>query len=233
MALNYFTYNNQASKDYGLLVTALKVFGAPSRNVDKYSVPGRNGDILVDLGSYSNYVVQYQVAIIDNFKVNARDIANWLLSGVGYSRLEDTYNPESYRLASLYSEVEYITTALNREGQATIEFDCKPQRFLLTGETSTSITGNDTITNPTQMASKPLLRAYGTGTLSINGQDIVIRTVDSYVDIDCEAQQCYKGAVNCNNDVEVDEFPTFIPGVNVIELDGITRVDITPRWWEL
>lgn len=233
MALNHFTFNGQSTADFGLLVTATKVFGAPSRKVEKFSVAGRNGDILIDQGVYENYIVQYSVAVIDDFKVNARDITNWLLSSNGYERLEDTYNPESYRLGSCYSSIEYVTTALNREGQATIEFDCKPQRFLLTGETSQTFTTSGTITNPTQMASKPLLRVTGTGSVNIGTYEVTVNTVDGYVDIDCETQQCYKGTTNCNNDVVVDEFPQIVAGANTVTLDGVTSVEITPRWWTL
>lgn len=231
--LNNFTFNGQSTADFGLLVTGRTIFGAPSRKVERYSVAGRNGDIIVDLGAFENYQVQYEIAVIDNFPVNARAIVNWLLSTKGYNRLEDTYDTTHFRLAALYSNIEYAVTALNREGTAQIVFDCKPQRFLNSGETPITITAaSDTITNPTVMDAKPLLRVTGTGKVTINGVEITVSSVDGYVDIDCETQQAYKGAVNCNNDIVVEEFPVLTAGANGISQTA-TSVEITPRWWEL
>lgn len=130
--MNHFTFNGHTTSDFGLLVTGLSTYGSPARRVEKISVPGRNGDVLLDEGTFDNYIARYQIAIIDNFKVNAREIANWLLSSRGYSELTDTYNPETYRMASFYSNIDYVVTALSREGTATIEFDCKPQRYFYT-----------------------------------------------------------------------------------------------------
>lgn len=231
--INHFTFNGKSTAEFGLLVTGSKIFGAPSRKVEKFNVAGRNGDILVDQGVYENYIAQYDLAVIKNFKVNARDIVNWLLSSSGYQRLEDTYDTDCYRMASCYTSIEYITTALNREGTCTVEFDCKPQRFLLTGETSQTFNSSGTITNPSQMASKPLIRVTGTGSFTIGTYEVTVNAVDGYVDIDCETQQCYKGTTNCNNDVTVDEFPQIEAGANTVTLDGVTSVEITPRWWVL
>lgn len=127
--MNHFTFNGHSTGDFGLLVTGLSTYGSPARRVERVTVPGRNGDVLLDEGTFDNYIARYQIAIIDNFKVNARAIANWLLSSRGYSELTDTYNPETYRMASFYSNIDYVVTALAREGTATIEFDCKPQRY--------------------------------------------------------------------------------------------------------
>ena len=227
-----FTFNGKSTADYGLLVTGRRVFGAPARKVERFSVPGRNGDILVDMGAYENYIVAYDVALLD-FKADVRAITNWLLSSSGYMKLTDTYDTTHYRMGACYSSIEYVTTALNREGTATIEFDCKPQRFLNSGETTTTITSASyTLNNPTQMPARPLLRVTTTGKVTINGNEITVSAVDGYVDIDCETQQAYKGTTNCNNDIIVDEFPVLVGGNNTIT-QTTTTVAVTPRWWEL
>lgn len=230
---NHFTFNGHSTADYGLLVTGINLFGSPNRRVEKYEVAGRNGDIIVELDSFENYILQYEVAVIDSFKANASAIKNWLGSSKGYMRLEDTYDTTHFRMASCYANIEFATTALNREGRATITFDCKPQRFLVSGETTVTKTATGTITNPTQMASKPLLRVYGTGKVKIGTREITISSVNTYVDIDCETQQAYKGTTNCNNNIVVNEFPVFEAGSNTITLTGVSKVVITPRWWEL
>ena len=231
---NHFTFNGRNTAEFGLLVTGTTIYGAPNRKVEKYSVPGRNGDIIVELGGYDNYIVSYDVAVINSFATNAEAIKNWLLSSNGYMRLEDTYDTSHFRLGALYTGINYITTALNREGRATIQFDCKPQRFRTSGEITPTITSASyTLNNPTVMDAKPLLRVTGTGKVTINGNEITVTDVDVYVDIDCETQQAYKGSTNCNSDITLDEFPVLVPGNNTIILTGVTTLGVTPRWWDL
>lgn len=230
--LNSFTFNGQSTSDFGLLVTGLQTFGAPQRRVNQVQIRGRNGDLLIEDGSYENYIATYTVAIIDDFKANARDIVAWLLGSRGYHRLSDTYNPESYRIATYYNAIDFDVTALFREGSADISFICKPQRFLTSGDNTVTLTADGTITNPTVFPSRPLLRVYGNGTLTVGDYSLTIANATTYTDIDCETMQCFTGTTNMNNNVTVDEFPV-LEGTTNITLSGITKVEITPRWWQL
>ena len=58
----YFTFNGVSSATFGLLVSNITNFGAPARVVEKVQVPYRNGDLLLDTGTYNNYIVTYRVA---------------------------------------------------------------------------------------------------------------------------------------------------------------------------
>lgn len=60
-----------------------------------------------------------------------------------------------------------------------------------------------TITNPTLFTSNPLIRVHGTGALTVGDRTVEITKVSSYVFIDCDLEECYKGATNCNGKVEV------------------------------
>lgn len=230
--LNHFTFNGQSSTDYGLLVTGVKIYDAPSRVVEEVQIPGRNGNIIFDLGNYNNITIGYDVCIIDNFKANARSIAAWLLGSSGYLRLEDTYDTTSYRLACCSSAIEYATTALDQYGKATIEFNCYPQRFLNSGDSTITMNSSGNITNPTAYDSKPIIRVTGTGSFTVGDYEITVNTNSNYIDINCETMQCYCGTTNCNNDVELDDFPILRPGANAITLSGVSLV-ITPKWWVL
>jgi phage-related protein len=81
----------------------------------------------------------------------------------------------------------------------------------------------------------PLIRAYGTGTFTINGITVQITSASSYTDIDCDLQECFKDtlATNCNGNVVLTTFPELKPGENTISMSGITKLEITPRWWRL
>ena len=147
--MNHFTYNGKSTRDFGLIVNNTQIYGAPSRKVEKVSVPGRNGDILLEDGGYENYIQSYDVGITNGFRVNARNIANWLLKSKQYQTLTDTFNPDEFRLASCYNSIEYIVSSLNRYGRATIQFDCKPQRYLNANDTITLAPTSTTTTDTT------------------------------------------------------------------------------------
>ena len=101
------------------------------------------------------------------------------------------------------------------------------------GQVTVTVTDAMTIENPTLFDAKPLLRVYGAGTLTLGGQTITISTADVYTDIDCELMDCFKDTVSKNGNVSFSgyDFPVIPPGRNVITMDGVTQVDITPRWW--
>ena len=128
--LSHFTFNGHSTSELGLLVSGINIYGSPSRIVEKVTIPYRSGDLLIDTGAYTNYMLTYTVDIMDNTKATAEAISKWLLGSKGYCELTDTYNPEIYRVASYYNQLDYTLSALYRYGKATITFDCKPQKYL-------------------------------------------------------------------------------------------------------
>ena len=233
--MNSFTFNGKSSAEFGLLVNNTANFGAPARVVEKIQVPYRNGDLLIDTGAYNNQIIAYDVALIYNTTANTRAIASWLLSPKGYALLTDTYNAGEFRMAAFYNELEYEMEHLNRYGRATIAFDCKPQRYLTSGQTETTLGASTTLTNPTTMDARPLIMVTGDGTFSINGYAVEVTGNSGYtLAIDCESMQCYRGTLNCNSRVNfADGFPVLSPGANTCGKGTATTVKITPRWWQL
>lgn len=233
---NYFTLNGVDSRSFGVYISGQGTFSAPRREYNMVPIPGRNGDLVGNEKRFGNLEMRYPAFIYTNFKQNIRDFRNFLLSLIGYQKLIDTYHPDEFRMALYEGEFEPEVEPKNDAGQFDIVFNCKPQRFLLTGETVTTLTANGTITNPTRFASQPLLRVYGTGQLGVNSDTITISEADVYTDIDCEMMDCFKGTTNRNSKVSFsgNNFPTFRSGSNSISLGtGITMVEITPRWWRI
>lgn len=233
---NYFTYNEKDSCDYGLWISGSGTYDAPKRDVSKYSVPGRNGDLLIDNHRFNNIPISYPAFISKDFYYKFDDFKAFMLSQSGYLRLEDTYHPNEYRMAQFVGPMNPDVKVLNVAGEFEIEFDCKPQRWLKVGEKAIEITSSTTINNPTLYTAKPLVRVYGTGTLVIGSETIEINDVDSYVDIDCEIMDAYKDSTNCNSDIELTSggFFELEPGLNTITMDNsITRIELTPRWWTI
>lgn len=169
------TFDGEDSKDYGVYITGQAVFNSPERDVEMISIPGRDGAFAMDLGRFSNIEVTYPAGLFGvdeaDFAQAIADFRNMLGSRVGYCRLEDDYNPGEYREAIFKAGLE-VTPASLESGQFDIVFECKPQRWLTSGETAQDITSGDTITNPTLFDAKPMLQVWGYGDMAINGQTL-------------------------------------------------------------
>lgn len=170
-----FTFDGESSADYGVYLTGEGVFNAPQRAVEVVSIPGRNGAIAIDQGRFENIEVTYRAGMYDvnesNFADKVSALRNWLCSKVGYCRLEDEYNPGEYRMALYTSGIE-VEHDMLIAGEFEISFECKPQRWLVSGETAVAVTSGGTLTNPTRFDSEPLLAVKGYGVIGFNGYSI-------------------------------------------------------------
>lgn len=232
-------FNGISSLDYGIQVEHPPEYQAPARDYEVIHVPGRNGDLVIDNGSYQNVNRSYQMAIGDkrkDYTSMANAISEWLHSVSGYARLEDSYEPEYYRMAMFQDEIG-IENIMQHAGRLTVDFNCKPQRFLKSGEDAVKITQNTTLYNPTGFNSLPCITVYGSGSgsLGIGIYTITISKINESIVLDSDIQDAYKGTVNRNADITLNKgFPEFVPGENSITwTGGITYVEVIPRWWTL
>lgn len=174
------TFDGESSRNYGVYITGEAVFNAPARAVEMITIPGRNGAFALDKGHFENIEVTYPAGIYadneEDFAEAISDFRNFLCSRSGYCRLTDDYNADEYRLAIYKSGLE-VEPAQLKAGEFNITFECKPQRFLTSGETAVTVANNGTITNPTLFDSKPLLLCDGYGTIGVNGEMITIENI--------------------------------------------------------
>lgn len=234
-------FNNVPSTDVGFHVETPPSYEFPERDYEIIHIPGRNGDVVIDKGTYANVSKSYNISFgcpFRNFSYFSMKIAEWLGSASGYCRLEDTYEPEHYRVA-IYKESSYIQNILENAGRATLVFDCKPQRFLKNGDYPFIFETSETvISNPTLFNALPIIEVFGsgTGTVKIGKYDINISfdSVESII-INSETQDAYKGVVNLNSLITLGHgFPKLVPGDNeIIFTGGVTRVEVIPKWWTL
>ena len=213
----------------------METFESPSRAVDFIQVPGRNGDLIGLSTRLENGVYRYTDAFIcRDFEANLAAFRAFLLSQTGYRRLTDSYHPDTYRMVAFTGPLSPNVTPSLVAGRFDIELPCMPQRYLLSGETVTTLTSSGSITNPTLFATRPLMRVYGAGVLGVGDVNITISSADVYTDIDCETGRAYKGTTPRDRYVTLSsiDYPYLQPGANGIALGtGITRVEITPRWY--
>lgn len=175
-----FEFDGESSKDYGVYITGKAVYNAPTRDVEMVSIPGRNGKFALDKGRFENIEITYPAGIFADDEVDfaeaISDFRNYMCSRKGYVRLSDDYNPNEYRMAFYKSGLD-VSPAQLKAGEFNITFDCKPQRWLTSGEDAITVADGDTLTNPTLFESSPLLEVEGYGTIGFNGYAIEIDDV--------------------------------------------------------
>ena len=247
MVFNSITFDGINSLDYGVYVTGDAVFNAPERVVEMISVPGRNGAIAIDEGRFENITVSFPAGAFstdqEGFAAKIAHFRNELVSRHSYKRITDTYNPDEFRMGLYRSGLEVTPAGHVNAGEFNIEFDCKPQRWLLSGETAETFTATGSITNPTLFPARPLLKVTGAGILTVGTQTMtLIERTDpaSVLYIDCESQEAWEmvgSAMLSRNDYVQNagaDFPVLSGGANDVILgSGISRVEITPRWWRI
>lgn len=234
--MNFFVYDGKNSQDLGLLISGEKTYNSPSRDVTTVSIPGRSGDLIIDNGRYNNVEISYTVSFRKDVPEKTRALKAWLLSNAGYRRLEDTYQPEYFRLAAI-SNATAFEISINRYGTAELIFNCNPFLFSKGGEQTVSIPASGgRIYNPEYFESQPIITVYGNGNgvLSVNNINYNLSDIDGYVTINSDVGLVYKGTENKNSTVNFIEFPTLQVGENIIDwTGGITKVEIIPRWCTL
>lgn len=173
---NTFTFGGVSTSDYGLVVEGSGDYSAPKRATETINIPGRNGAFQLDKGYYENIEIEYKVVVADATQADFNDtieaFRNAIVSQIGYQRLEDTYHPGEYRMAMYDGGLNDAPTFHGKGAIFKIKFDCKPQRWLTSGETAVAVTSGDTLTNPTLFESSPLLEATGSGSIEFNGYEI-------------------------------------------------------------
>lgn len=164
------------SADFDLYIGGEGTFNAPERAVDIVSVPGRNGAIVIDKGHFENIEVRYTVinqeASLATFAQKLSGFRNAICAQRGYQRLSDTFHPDEFRLALFVDEFEVKPIEYASASEFTIKFNCKPQRYLTSGETPVVVADGGSLTNPTLFDAEPLLAIKGSGTVSFGGYEI-------------------------------------------------------------
>lgn len=172
------TFGDVSIEDFGVCISGEGLFNAPKKDVESIDIPGRNGALLIDNGRYENIEVTYPAAFymegLYNFIANLSALRAALMSKKGYQRIEDSFHPDEFRMGALIGGLEVDPVKFNTAATFDMVFDCKPQRFLKSGEVAQEFTADGEILNPTFYESSPLLEVEGRGSIVINGYPVEI-----------------------------------------------------------
>ena len=261
--MSFLIFNDVPSTSVHLKLAQLPECKIPERVYSSNEISGRNGSVIIDHNYYKNIEIQYSL-VIDATRTSSTisdvisDIAAWLHpltpSLDGYYKLIESHDPNHFRWAKLHGDVS-ITNASNKAGSIELTFECKPQRFLVSGLNSM---GQYLINAGSQIA-KPIITITGDPGVQfdiVNTSNSVayyhrVRTSFTGTSIiDSTTEDCYtktsSDIQNLNPNVnfwhstdgstwtESYDFPELYPGITRITIQGNTsEFKVIPNWWDL
>ena len=245
------------ARNFGIYLQKPIEFSEAVPVVEIQSVPGRNGDLVFESGNYENRTATASCFCLQKDVGKALSAAGrFLMSKHGYRRLETSDDPDHFWLARIENSPA-ISQRLRTLAPFKITFDCKPQRFLKSGEEKLVFYPKESdagfgitnrIYNPYLFPAKPFISVYFSGIDS--ACDFFIKSCETeelrrvaaqvkdeslVLNIDCDTNNAYNDYGNQNKNVFTYEFPEIFPGENEFNAWGlgITKVEFVPRWWEL
>lgn len=212
------------------------VFSEAVPNIESKTIPGRNGDLIFDTGSYKNRSGSASCFCLQEDVEGAVSSAGrFLMSKKGYRRLETSDDPNHYWMARVENSPQ-MEMRIRVLAPFDISFDCKPQRFLKSGENAIVFTASGALANQYGQVALPLITLYGqgAGTLTIGDCVVEVKNMEGVLYLDSDTQNAYNNNGNQNMNINAPTFPILPDGETQIAFSGgIERVEIVPRWWEL
>lgn len=244
------TIDGVSGKSIGLDFAFPFELNGPKPRVTKERIPGRNGDILICDGTYENREGYLPGCMYrnSNIKSGFNALNKWLFDKPGYRKLITSDDPTHYLMARVANGAD-VRARADKVAPFEIKFDCKPQRFLKSGDaTSSTTSGGLVFNNPTGFDARPLIRIE----YEVTGQTTYITINDDirinisllkmanfgtmmYFDTDIDTVYNDYNGGTCYDDVVSYNAPVVLkPGENRIQFFGdIKKITVTPRWWEL
>lgn len=224
----YFIYNGVDSRMMDIIVTAMPPTVRAAKRLESITVPGRDGSLHETDGAYDNYTKTIECAIKDRKKID--EIAAWL---TGSGNIIFSSEPDKVYKVSIVNTIP-ITQMMKTFQKFQVNFDTYPFKYSVNayGDAIT-LTKASNVLNKGTVYSRPIFKIYGSGvvTLTVNGKDYPISSIDGYITINSEVEECYKDDVNCNHALSADSFPVLSLGANSIRWTGnVSKIEITPNW---
>ena len=224
------------SRSAGIQLQAPIEFSEAVPVVKAQTIPGRNGDLILETGSYENRSGSASCFCLQKDVEKAVSSAGRFLMGKkGYRRLETSDDPDHYWMARVENSPQ-IAMRLRTLAPFEIGFDCKPQRFVKSGENAVVFTDNGSLFNQYGQIALPFITLYGQGAgrLTIGDCVVDVKALDGTLYLDSDTQNAYNNNGNQNLNINAPVFPVLGDGeIPIAFRGGIERVEIVPRWWEL
>jgi len=224
---NTFNFKEIECSDYSIFMSSIPSRPIAAKRVEYHDIPGRNGHLTSDDGSFLPSIITVPCTIMDISETNLRQIKAWLC---GSGNLIFSDEPDVYWKVRLDLQVDY-TIAMKTVHQFILVFDCYPLAYSIRND-QIILTSPGKIYNYGTSASDPIIKVYGSGNieLNINNNIIYLSNIDEFVVINSEMINAYKDTMLMNQYMK-GEFPFFIVESNTISWTGtVSKIEITPNW---
>lgn len=234
----YFVFDETPSTDFNMIITKVDNLNSTSRNIEFVTVPGRDGEYIEEKELPNKEIpVEFYIDSESTEDINrlAKDIKKWLQGKKGYKQLFFSDDVETIYEAVCINKIE-IDEVIEALGEGKLYFSCKPYSRI-NNNNQIIITNSTTIYNQ-YSRSFPKIKIFGSGdvTISIKNNNLILKGIEEFIEIDCEEMECYKtvnGIITYHNDKMYSDFPAIEEGDNNITWIGnISKIEIIPNWIE-
>ena len=222
-------------EDYGVVVSGSGTWNMPERLTQKDNVYGRHGALITDAGMFDNVEVPYPAWIARDFAEKYEAFSRMMaLHTDKYYRLEDSYHPDYYRQARVVPGIIPKPGTLNRSGEFTVAFDCKPQKWLRSGEEVLEISERLELFNMTGYEAKPLIVIPSGASVTITDEDGNAASLETAnfgleTTYDADIEESIVGRSYVNEYVTQVGTISLKPGKNIITCTA--PIKLTPRFY--
>jgi len=242
---NYMIYGTVDSRDYGLLLLSDEVAGAVP-DYESISVPGRNGDLHRSNNRWFNRERTMVLYCPETAKTSLESFIAALLAEPMYSKVSSSIWSDFFMYGTFKGGTEPRKSVAYEAGRVEIVFDCKPQKFLVSGEQEMVFRPGEVtqfFDNPTGFEAKPLITLDITsGNVDVGMSTGVIKSVSEisssmFVTLDTETMDFVgRNGNNYNSLFTTQHKDIYLKtGTNGLGMpdSGTYTVRMKPRWWTL
>ena len=229
-----FTFGGKDSfRDFGIYVEKRPNIPSPEHRVTYIDVPGMDSRLRRDEGTYGDITLSVECSLLGDPVSKISAVKGWLL-GAGEADLIFSHIPNRKYLAQVVNSIDF-EIVLKITSHFIIVFSCQPFQYA-TENTPVTVSESATLTNPGTVKSFPIIKATGSGSgsLTINGNNVSFSDIDGTVTLDSAIQETYQDAgaeLISKNSTMAGDYPALLPGENIISFSGgITSLEITPNW---
>lgn len=245
---------NMNLETFNVFTDESEIFVTPEKDYEFIEVLGLNGRLTIDNHRFKDVTLPINCFIRKNFARNYTNLMNFLLGLDGYAPIELSNDLNHIRYGLFYNAVRADTGSFNKSGHFTLNFNCKPQRYIANVAPIVIEQSGYYLYSYNDFETKPIITFYGNGSFKIEGGSEILGTFKSFtvtvsgrieesakagVIIDCEQMACYNlDYTNASSDVRLyNGFPVLSAGRNEVTYDSDSeetdKMIIQPRWWEI
>lgn len=241
LAKGQFKFRGKDSKEFGTSIETEPQIKSAERVFELRERPG-NFDYVADFKYYRPVPITLEcfyksTSRDDNWQVRD-EISAWCDTG-NYEDLILYMDPQYLYKAIVTSPPDFKgNRATGKSVPFNLEMTLQPFKYDLFGLEKKILTKEKTLINHKRYASKPYLKIYGEGAISIfiNGQEFKMIGVQGNIEIDSLEEEVSrydkKILISQSKNYLNSNFPLFVPGENKISWKGnVSKVEIIPRWW--